>query len=155
MLDAGCGTGLIGIELDRLGYPKADGFDLSPGMARQAEASGRYGRVLGNIDIMYADRTFGPERYDAVLCTGVFTLGHVAPDAIDGLLRLARPGGLVLISTRSQYYDQTDYREVSGGLIDAGHMSLVEALMDAGYVDGSASHFWVYRKAGKPTENTA
>jgi len=151
ILDAGCGTGLIGAELHRLGYPNVDGFDLSPEMARHAQAGGHYRKALGDIDIMTADDTFGTDRYDAVLCAGVFTLGHVAPDALNSLLRLARPGGLLLVSTRSQYYQETDYRKVSGTLIDTGHMALVEAMMDAGYLDGSTSHFWVYRKAPGPS----
>ncbi len=147
ILDAGCGTGLLGEELSQLDYPPIDGFDLSPEMARQAADRSGYGQVLGDIDIMSADNAFEPGSYDAVLCAGVFTLGHVAPDALNVLLRLASPDGLVVISTRSQYYDTTDYRQVAGALIDAGHMSLVEAVTDSSYIDGSTSHFWVYRKA--------
>ncbi len=147
ILDAGCGTGLLGDELVSLGYPRIDGFDLSPEMARQAADRSGYARVLGDIDIMCADNSFEPGRYDAVLCAGVFTLGHVAPDAINVLLRLARPEGLVIVSTRTQYYDTTDYRQVTGALIEAGHMTLAEAVMDSSYLNGSTSHFWVYRKS--------
>ena len=116
-------------------------------MALQAANGTGYRQVLGDIDIMSADNAFEPGSYDAVLCAGVFTLGHVAPDALNVLLRLTRPDGLVVVSTRSQYYDTTDYRQVAGALLDAGHMSLVEAVMDSSYLDGSTSHFWAYRKA--------
>lgn len=151
ILDAGCGTGLLGPELGGLGYPKPDGFDLSPEMAKRAAATDAYVKVLGDIDIMTADQSFEAGSYDAVLCAGVFTLGHVAPDALNVLLRLARPGGLVALSTRSQYYDTTDYRQVSNTLIENGHMALIEAVMDSGYLDGSVSHFWIYRKAKSKT----
>ena len=146
VLDAGCGTGLLGEELRSLDYPRIDGFDLSPEMARQAAAGTGYRQVLGDIDILSADNAFDPGAYDAVLCAGVFTLGPAAPDALNVLLRLARPDGLLVVSTRSQYYDTTDYRQVSGALIDADHMTLVEAVMDSSYLDGSTSHFWVQRK---------
>jgi SAM-dependent methyltransferase len=46
LLDAGCGTGLVGIELQALGYRRIDGFDLSESMIEQAGASGVY-RKLG------------------------------------------------------------------------------------------------------------
>ncbi len=147
ILDAGCGTGLLGLELQKLDYPKPEGFDLSPEMAREADAADTYTKVLGDIDIMTADSEFEPGGYDAVLCAGVFTLGHVAPDALNVLLRLANAGGLVVLSTRSQYYDTTDYRQVSNALMEAGHMTLVEAMMDSGYMEGSTSHFWVYQKS--------
>ena len=39
ILDAGCGTGLVGVELQRLDYIHVDGFDLSLEMAELATAS--------------------------------------------------------------------------------------------------------------------
>src|SRR5579875_3630878 len=42
ILDAGCGTGLVGVALTDLGARTIDGVDLSPGMLEQAKATGAY-----------------------------------------------------------------------------------------------------------------
>ena len=51
VLDAGCGSGIIGATLARLGYANLTGIDLSDGMLRAAERKGVYRdlrqRVLG------------------------------------------------------------------------------------------------------------
>ena len=39
---------------------------------------------------------------DLVAATGVFTEGHAPPGALDGMLKLARPGGLILFSLTDQ-----------------------------------------------------
>ncbi len=36
ILDAGCGTGLVGVELERLGFRSIDGFGLSEAVAEKA-----------------------------------------------------------------------------------------------------------------------
>ena len=42
ILDAGCGTGLVGIYLAKLGAKQVDGIDLSPGMLEIARKTGAY-----------------------------------------------------------------------------------------------------------------
>jgi len=42
ILDAGCGTGLVGIELARLGYSKLVAMDLSLGMLKEARKKDVY-----------------------------------------------------------------------------------------------------------------
>lgn len=147
LLDAGCGTGLVGVELGKLGYHEIEGFDLSESMATQALASGAYRQVRGGIDMMHATQSHAPESYDAVLSVGVFTLGHVPPEALLELLALTRPGGLLLLSTRSHYYDQTDFQQRVDELLDAGRIELLKRLADAPYNKDGAAHYWIF---GKP-----
>ncbi|MCP4876789.1 MAG: class I SAM-dependent methyltransferase, partial [Gammaproteobacteria bacterium] len=131
LLDAGCGTGQVGIELHALGYQNIDGFDLSESMSEQAAASGSYQCVLGGIDMMQAPRSYPLSDYDAVLSIGVFTLGHVPPEALRVLLRLARTGGIVVISTRSKYYQQSNFQWLVDDLVDNGRMVLLQVVKDA------------------------
>ena len=126
LLDAGCGTGLVGIELKALGYDRVDGFDLSDSMAEQAIATGAYQQVLGGIDMMRAAENYADANYAAILSVGVFTLGHVPPEALIVLLQLASPGGLLLISTRTHYYDQTNFQLVMDDLVDSGQLGADE-----------------------------
>lgn len=148
LLDAGCGTGLVGIELQTLGYDRVDGFDLSDSMAAKAIATGAYQQVMGGIDMMRAAENFAGASYAAVLSVGVFTLGHVPPEALMVLLQLANPGGLMLISTRTHYYDQTNFQLVIDDLIDSGQVELLQVIRDAPYNNDGDGHYWVMQKAG-------
>lgn len=148
LLDAGCGTGLVGIELQTLGYDHVDGFDLSDSMAEKAISTGAYQQVLGGIDMMRAAENYADARYAAILSVGVFTLGHVPPEALIVLLQLASPGGLLLISTRTHYYDQTNFQQVIDDLIDSGQIELLQVIRDAPYNNDGDGHYWVIRKAG-------
>lgn len=146
LLDAGCGTGLVGIELGKLGYHDIEGFDLSESMARQALASGAYRRVRGGVDMMHSSQSHGQESYDAVLSVGVFTLGHVPPEALLVLLALTRPGGLLVLSTRTHYYDQTDFQQRVDELLADRRIELLQLLEDAPYNKDGAAHYWVFSK---------
>ena len=146
VLDAGCGTGFVGVELNKLGYGHIDGFDLSAPMALQAVSTEAYRDVLGDIDMMRALEHYESESYDAVLSAGVFTLGHVPPEALEVLLQLTRPGGLIVVSTRSHYYDQTHYQQLVDELIAAGRLELVHSIENATYNNDGEGHYWVYRR---------
>lgn len=146
ILDAGCGTGLVGIELRALGYRRIDGFDLSESMTEQAADTGAYRDLLGGIDMMRATESYAAETYDAILSVGVFTLGHVPPEALHVLLQLTRDSGLLLVSTRTHYYDQTDFQQVVDALLDAKRVELEKLVRDAPYNNDGDAHYWILRK---------
>ena len=71
ILDAGAGTGQLGVALHDAGYAGIEAMDLSAGMLAVARAKGVYadlreGRLGDALD--YPDDT-----YDAVVASGVFT----------------------------------------------------------------------------------
>jgi len=148
ILDAGCGTGLVGVELKAQGYRLVDGFDLSPEMADLATATAAYRHVVGNIDMMRAQEDYPRCDYAAVLSIGVFTLGHVPPQALAVLLELVRPGGLILISTRSHYYEQTDFQSQLDALLANDRLTQLQTIWDAPYNHDGDAHYWLFRKAG-------
>lgn len=148
LLDAGCGTGLVGIELQALGYSEINGFDLSDSMAKQARATGAYQQVLGGIDMMRAVDNYADGSFDAILSIGVFTLGHVLPEALEVLLQLTKPGGLLVISTREQYYDQTNYQQLVDNLTTSKQVTLSQLIKDAPYNNDGDAHYWVLKKRG-------
>jgi predicted TPR repeat methyltransferase len=146
ILDAGCGTGLVGVELQRLDYIHLDGFDLSLEMAELATASGAYRQVTGNIDMMRAVEDFPQREYDALLSIGVFTLGHVPPQALEVLVKLVRRDGLLVISTRSHYFEQTDYQKCVDALLSSGQLRQLQVVWDAPYNHDGDAHYWVFQK---------
>lgn len=143
--DAGCGTGLVGELLYKAGFRKIDGMDISSDMVDKARELGMYRDLHGDIDITEPLRPQWVAAYHAVLCCGVFTLGHVPPDALHRLVEMTRPGGIVIASTRTAYYDSTDYQQVSDELVSSGRVELVKELRDAPYTADGNAHYWIYR----------
>ncbi|CAD6441420.1 3dde78a8-afca-41a4-97d1-09da9a8a1a71 [Sclerotinia trifoliorum] len=75
ILDAGCGTGLVGQALASAGAEVIDGYDLSAAMLMVVDQIDVY-RSLAQGDLAQrigkADDT-----YDIMTCVGTFTSGHV------------------------------------------------------------------------------
>ena len=146
ILDAGCGTGRVGVELQALGFDRIDGFDLSPEMAELANATNAYARVSGGVDMMRAATDYPHAGYAALLSIGVFTLGHVPPQALEVLLQLVRDGGLLLISTRSHYYQQTGFQDCVDALLASGRLSQRQVVWNAPYNHDGDAHYWVFAR---------
>lgn len=100
VLDAGAGTGLLGEWLKLTGYAPVEAVDLSPGMLAVAAAKGVYDR-LEEGDLT-ARLPFEDARFVGAVCAGVFTTGHVGPEGLDELLRVLRPGGVLVLTVKDK-----------------------------------------------------
>lgn len=103
VLDAGCGTGLLGNWLGILGFAPVEGLDLSQGMLDAARAKGCYAALhrlaLGEA-LPFADGQFA-----AVISTGVFTTGHVGAEGLPELVRVTRRGGPIVLTVKTTLWD--------------------------------------------------
>lgn len=103
VLDIGAGTGLVAVELSKLGVGPIDGIDISDEMLTVAATKGVYRRTIA------ADLTkplpMANGSYDGFVSSGTFTHGHVGPVALDELLRIAAPGAFFALSVHSAVYD--------------------------------------------------
>ncbi|MEL6818680.1 MAG: class I SAM-dependent methyltransferase [Pseudomonadota bacterium] len=105
ILDVGCGSGLSGLALKNAGYATIDGCDYSTGMLEKAEATGAYKRLFEtNLNAPPMDANDAV--YDAVTCVGVFSFGHVMADALDDILRVLKPGGVLVIGLNDHFYQE-------------------------------------------------
>ncbi|KAL3456161.1 S-adenosyl-L-methionine-dependent methyltransferase [Aspergillus heterothallicus] len=110
VLDAGCGTGLVGQALAKGGSMAAiDGADLSPPMLDIARGTGVY------RDLIRADLTRPIDRkdetYDMVTCCGTFTRGHVGPDpALREFLRVLKQGGIIVATILHEIWISGGYK---------------------------------------------
>lgn len=109
ILDAGCGTGLVGEELAKKGYATLDALDYSQEMLDEAKRKNVYRRHM-QADLS-KPLSIEDNSYDAVVCTGTFTYGHVDADAFDELVRITRPGGVICFTIREGAYEDYGYRQ--------------------------------------------
>lgn len=124
ILDAGAGTGLVGLALRRLGYRNLVGVDNSHGMLSQAKQKRAY-RALHHSDL--AALEFASASFDAVISIGVFTYGHAPAHCLQELIRVVKPNGLILVSMRPDFFASAEVQEKIGSLAAGGHWTLVES----------------------------
>ena len=92
VLDAGCGTGRVGV-------------DLSAEMLAVAAETAYYERL---VQASLTELPLEDGSVDAVIATGVFTHGHVGSEAFPEVLRVVRPGGWVVITCRSEVWAELE-----------------------------------------------
>ena len=102
VLDVGAGTGLGGEALAALGSWQIDGLDISREMLAVAMAKGCY-RTAIQVDLTKS-LNIADETYGAIISAGTFTHGHVGPDALDELLRIAKPGGQFVLGVNAEAF---------------------------------------------------
>ena len=109
ILDAGCGSGLSGEAMKAMGFVRIDGCDFSPEMLQKSLEKGCYD-TLFEANLNDGQPELADETYDVVTCVGVFSFGHVYPDACDDMLRLLKTGGHFVIAVNEPYWDKGDLR---------------------------------------------
>ena len=101
--DAGCGTGLVGVELKKFGFNYYDGADLSQKLLDLVpkDLYQNLSKVDLNKKIEIQDNN-----YDAILCVGTFTFGHVKPPALDEFIRITKNKGLICFTINEGIYEE-------------------------------------------------
>ena len=103
VLDAGCGTGLVGEWLGIVGYPEIEGLDISAGMLERARAKGAYAR-LHNL-ALGGPLPFADGHFAGIVSAGVFTTGHVGAEGLDELIRICRKGGAIVLTVKNTLWE--------------------------------------------------
>ena len=106
----GCGTGLVGQELKKLGYGKVVGIDASKGMLDTAAKKEAYTELhelfLGKPD------TF-PEafrgRFDSITASGILAEGHLGIEVFEEFLLALKKDGVAVFTTRTMYLEKYSY----------------------------------------------
>ncbi len=145
VLDVGCGTGLVGVELAAAGYTNLTGIDLSDEMIKVARSRNIYTNLIAGVDITQPAPAALRSSADVVTIAGVFTVGHVPPEALAVVSTMVRPGGIVLASTRAAYFQNTNYQAFSDSMLEDGNLELLLRIDDAPYTMDSTAHYWAYR----------
>ena len=101
ILDAGCGTGLVGIELKKFGYTNIDGLDLSQKLLDLVPKG--YYKKLEQADLNKPINTKN-DIYEVIMCVGTFTFGHVRPPALDEFIRITKNKAFICFTINEGIY---------------------------------------------------
>ncbi|MBT8009601.1 MAG: class I SAM-dependent methyltransferase, partial [Gammaproteobacteria bacterium] len=93
ILDAGCGTGLVGEILFENNYKNIEGVDFSQEMLDKAIQKQVY-QSLRLVDLT-KNLNFEDNLFDAIICAGTFTCGHVGPQVLLEMVRITKKGGYI------------------------------------------------------------
>jgi len=103
ILDAGCGTGLVGIELKKYDYSNIEGVDFSQSMLDLVPKN--IYKKIEKIDLNKPLK-FKNNIYDIVMCVGTFTYGHVKTHALDEIIRITKNKGLICFTVNEGIYEE-------------------------------------------------
>jgi len=103
ILDAGCGSGLVGMELAKKGYSNITGADFSQSMMDLIPKN-----IYKSLKLIDLNETlfYKENSFDAIICVGTFTYGHVKARALDEFLRITKNNGLICFTVNEGVYNK-------------------------------------------------
>ena len=139
ILDAGCGTGLVGIELKKNGFQNFDGADFSQKMLDLVPMN--IYRNLFKIDlnkkIDIKDNT-----YEGITCVGTFTFGHVNAPALDEMVRVSKTGSLICFTINIGIYEEYGFDKKIKELEDKNSWKIIE-FFKSNYIASKGVNAWL------------
>lgn len=124
VLDVGCGTGIVGASLREGGIEIVDGIDISSQMLVEAGKKKTNDGMPVYRRLIAADLTkkldIPDSRYAGLISAGTFTHGHLGPDSLDELWRVAAPGAVCAIGVRSTHYAAMGFGEKLSADVEKG-----------------------------------
>jgi len=122
ILDAGAGTGLMGVLLRENGYHDLTGTDISQKMLDVARTKNIYKQDFQadlTKPLPVAERTF-----DCIVCVGVS--GYMIAQTIGDFIRILKPSGHIIYTISDRHYYEHGYSDVVEALALTGTMEILE-----------------------------
>lgn len=107
ILDAGCGTGLIGEELKKRGFMTLYGADISDGMRAEAEKKAIYRRLIA-ADFSKPTRILDGV-YDIIISADTFGIGQLTAQSLSELTRLVRRSGHIYALIEGTFFESAQF----------------------------------------------
>ena len=123
IFDVGCGTGIVGEHLRANGFTNFDGTDPSLEMMEHARNRG-YRNLLKLVPGEPLPASNGS--YDASLCVGVFTHGHLGPEGFPELIRVTKPDGIICFTVNEGVWQSGGFEAAITGHVEAGEWEVLE-----------------------------
>jgi len=123
LLDLGCGTGLSGQALAKVGFKTIDGTDFSGEMLNAASTKGIYRTlILGDFADPIPGQVGDYSNYTAI---GVFSPGHGPPELIEAVVARLQPKGCFGFSLNDHALENPLYEETVHRLANAREIEVV------------------------------
>ena len=133
VLDVGCGTGLTGQELCRVGFETLRGVDISAPSLEAAARKGVYASLV-RTDLL-KPLPFADDTFDGAVCVGV--LSYISGDGLfQEMCRVVRPGGTLVLSHRTDLVVERKFGELLSRLETEGLWSALETSAHLPYLPG-------------------
>lgn len=137
ILDAGCGTGLVGQALWQRHFRHLDGNDISAVILEKARAKQVY-NGLRQVDLL-EPLPYQDNEYDAVCSIGVFS--HVETyTVLDEFCRIVRPGGVIVFSQRDDLSAKYDFPTWLKSLDERGKWTQTFVTESLPYIAGNEEY---------------
>jgi ubiquinone/menaquinone biosynthesis C-methylase UbiE len=139
ILDAGCGTGLVGIELKKKGFDNIDGADFSKAMLELIPKN--VYKNLFKIDLN--DKlSINNNTYDAITCVGTFTFGHVNPPCLEEMIRICKKGSKICFTVNEGIYEKYGFDKKIKELEDQKYWKMLE-FYKSNYIASKNVNAWL------------
>ena len=92
IIDVGAGTGLNGVELNKLGYTNLHALDISQEMLNEAKKKNMYQKFICAALSEQQIPEIETGEYDAMICCGTLPIGHVRAYALVEMIRMVKIG---------------------------------------------------------------
>ena len=137
--DAGCGTGLVGLELKKYSFKNFHGADLSQTLIDTVPKD-LYQKLV-KVDLnkpIEVDDNF----YGGIMCVGTFTFGHVKPNALDEFIRITKTGGLICFTINEGIHEEYGFDKKIDILKDSNKWEEVE-FFKSDYIASKDVNAWL------------
>ena len=151
VLDIGAETGLVGEYLFKLGFRNLNALDASQSMLEVAKSKNVYNRLIRG-ELCADGLSIMPETYDATICVGTYTFGHVGASALAEVLEITKPDGVMCFTQRRDFYDapSPEFKVTLRQLEADGSVDLIRRTVPLPYLplmDPDIEYStWTYRK---------
>lgn len=135
--DIGCGTGLVAEALP-MQTGRIDGMDISEQMLDIARGKQLY-RKLYQVDLT-ASLSSIVNDYGAVLSAGTFTHGHLGPESLAALLKIAKANALFVVAVNKAHFQQHGFDQLLEKLHGNGQILDVAVYENAIYARRDHAH---------------
>jgi ubiquinone/menaquinone biosynthesis C-methylase UbiE len=139
ILDAGCGTGLVGLELKKYGFTNIDGADFSQKMLDLVPEN--VYENLYKIDLNQKVE-ITDDSYDGITCMGTFTYGHVNPPVLDEMVRICKKKSYICFTINLGIYKEYGFDKKIKELEDEKSWKIIE-FFKSSYIASKDVNAWL------------
>ena len=145
ILDAGCGTGLVGTALKELGYTNIIGADFSQSMLDGCPKDTYKDLKFCDLN---NDLPFDARSFSAVISIGTFTFGHLELDTLDRFCAVAKQGAPVIGTCNVLQWKEIPIQKKLFDLDSSGVWDL-RKLQKSNYLPGIDLEAWIWAGLAK------